>query len=111
MRKAASTICLAMAFSVMAAFFSLSPRRQELTAAGGIESGDGEHPGVAGRTCNVGSGMPGPVVPKRLHRPLGDIGRVGDVHEGAVGQADSFAGRAGTSDGEVPRGSEGDDRT
>jgi hypothetical protein len=28
MRKAASTISLAMAFSVMAAFYSLSPRRQ-----------------------------------------------------------------------------------
>ena len=55
--------------------------------------------------------MPGPAVPERVHRPAGDIGRAGDVHAGAVGQADSVAGGAGAGHGEVPRGGEGDGGT
>ena len=38
----------------------------------------------------------------------GDIGRVGDVHARATGQADSVAGGAGAGDGEIPRSGEGD---
>ena len=51
--------------------------------------------------------MSRPSVPERLHRQTGDSRRAGDVHAGAVGQADSFAGGAGTGHGEVPRGGEG----
>jgi len=45
--------------------------------------------------------MPGPIVPERVHRTPGGIGRAGDIHAGTTGQAHSFAGRARASDGEV----------
>ena len=33
--------------------------------------------------------MPGPVVPERLCRSIGDFGRVDHLHEGTTGQSDS----------------------
>lgn len=84
--RAASTISLAMAFSVMGAFYSLSPSRKDAKNASSARAsncGYGEHPGTAGRTWDVGSAMPGPVVPEDW--PVGKSGSNRDPRRSSHG--------------------------
>ena len=55
--------------------------------------------------------MSGSFVSERIHRQAGTARRIGDVHAGPVGQADSLAGGPGTSDGKVSGGLPDVDKT